>query len=139
METLEGGCHCGAVRFRVVVERREAIECNCSICTKKGFIHCIVPAECFELLQGAEVLASYRFNTGIARHHFCQRCGIHAFYRPRSHPDGYDVNVRCLDGEAPLDGWAIRPFDGHRWEDHVAELRGGAPRTPTPESGAESI
>lgn len=138
METLEGGCHCGAVRFRVRVGRREAIDCNCSVCTKKGFVHLIVPAEHFELLRGADVLASYRFNTGVAEHLFCRVCGIHAFYRPRSHPEGYDVNVRCLDGEAPLDGWAIRPFDGRHWEAHVGELRDPAVQASTPESGGES-
>ncbi|RMG16890.1 MAG: GFA family protein [Deltaproteobacteria bacterium] len=122
MELREGGCHCGRVRFRVQVERREAIECNCSICTKKGFVHLIVPPDRFELLSGAEVLSTYRFHTETARHHFCRICGIHAFYRPRSHPDAYDVNVRCLDGEDPLEGWTLRPFDGRHWEAHIAEI-----------------
>jgi hypothetical protein len=120
--TYEGGCHCGAVRFRVVVEKHEATECNCSICTKKGFLHLIVPPDRFELLCGAEALATYRFNTGVARHTFCRTCGIHSFYTPRSHPDRIDVNVRCLDGDV-RDRFAITAFDGRHWEDNIGALR----------------
>ncbi len=81
--TYEGGCHCGAVRFRVMVDQHKADDCNCSICRKKGFLHLIVPPEQFTLLQGADVLTTYNFNTGVAQHTFCRICGIHAFYRPR--------------------------------------------------------
>ncbi len=98
LDTFEGGCHCGAVRFRVVVDKYQVTECNCSICLKKGFLHLIVPSESFTLLQGAEVLTTYTFNTGVAKHTFCRICGIHSFYVPRSHPDGFSVNLRCLDG-----------------------------------------
>jgi hypothetical protein len=78
-----GGCHCGAIRFRVKVRKYEAIACNCSICQKKGILHLIVPPEDFELLKGEDNLSTYTFNTGIAKHHFCKTCGIHPFYRPR--------------------------------------------------------
>jgi len=122
METLEGGCHCGAVRFRVRVEAFTASDCNCSICTKKGILHLIVPPERFELLKGADALSTYTFNTGIAKHRFCSRCGMHPFYTPRSHPDQIDVNIRCLDGDA-WRRFALTPFDGKNWEAHVAELR----------------
>jgi hypothetical protein len=117
-EVLEGGCHCGKVRFRV----REAIECNCSICTKKGFLHLIVPPERFVLSSGEDELATYRFNTGIAKHRFCKTCGIHPFYTPRSHPDQIDVNLRCLDGDV-LASFSIRQFDGRRWEQNVDAIR----------------
>jgi hypothetical protein len=120
--THEGGCHCGAIRFRVRVERHEALDCNCSICTKKGFLHLIVPRDHFELLSGEGALACYTFNTRIARHTFCRVCGVHPFYTPRSHPDGVDVNVRCLDGDAPA-RFVISPFDGARWEDSVASIQ----------------
>lgn len=125
METLttyEGGCHCGKVRYRVCVERREAIECNCSICRKKGFIHLIVSAAQFTLLQGQADLSNYTFNTGTAKHHFCRHCGIHAFYRPRSHPDGYDVNLRCLDNN-PIEQFKISTFDGAHWEEQIDTIR----------------
>ncbi len=127
--TVTGGCHCGRVRFSVRLSRDQtALECNCSICTKKGFLHLIVAAEQFELRSGQDVMSTYTFNTGIAEHTFCRLCGIHAFYRPRSHPDGFDVNMRCLD---TWPEWVtITPFDGRHWEDRVAEIRGAGPRPP---------
>jgi len=96
--THRGGCHCGRVRFAVDAPARiEAIQCNCSICRMTGFLHLIVPAARFRLLQGAEFLTEYTFNTGVAKHRFCRICGIKSFYVPRSNPDGIDVNVLCLD------------------------------------------
>jgi hypothetical protein len=121
VEVLEGGCHCGAVRFRVQVERFTATDCNCSMCTKKGMLHLIVAPERFELLAGGDALTTYTFNTGVAKHRFCRHCGVHSFYTPRSHPDKVDVNIRCLDGDA-WRRFAISPFDGRNWEAHVAEL-----------------
>jgi hypothetical protein len=120
--TVEGGCHCGAVRFRVTVRRRRVSECNCSMCTMKGFRHVIVPGEDFVLLSGKENLSTYTFNTRTAKHHFCRTCGIHSFYVPRSHPDGFSVNERCLEG-APADWFDLEPFDGHNWEAAVAAIR----------------
>jgi hypothetical protein len=119
--TYTGGCHCGAVRFQVRVSRHEAVDCNCSICRKKGFLHLIVPPEDFTLLSGSETLTTYTFNTGIAKHLFCKTCGIHAFYRPRSHPNDFDVNVRCLDGDV-LEKFQITPFNGSKWEENIDQL-----------------
>ena len=121
-EVLEGGCHCGAVRYRVTVGSREAVECNCSICTKKGFLHLIVPEEDFKLLRGADALTTYTFGTCVAKHHFCSHCGIHSFYRPRSHPEQVDVNIRCLDGANPSE-FHFAHFDGQNWEDSVEAMR----------------
>ena len=96
--THRGGCHCGRVRFEVDAPAAiAALECNCSICRMSGFLHLIVPAARFRLLSGADALNEYTFNTGAAKHRFCCHCGIKSFYIPRSHPDGVDVNVRCLD------------------------------------------
>jgi hypothetical protein len=96
--THHGGCHCGRVRFEVDAPADiAALDCNCSICRMSGFLHLIVPATRFRLLAGAEALGEYSFNTGAAKHRFCRHCGIKSFYIPRSHPDGIDVNVRCLD------------------------------------------
>jgi hypothetical protein len=116
MPTYEGGCHCGRVRFRVTADLSGVSDCNCSVCTKKGFLHLIVPPEQFELLSGEDALSTYQFNTGTAKHTFCRHCGIHAFYVPRSDPDKIDVNVRCLD-DVDLDAITIHPFDGRNWED----------------------
>src|ERR1700724_1785350 len=99
--SYEGGCHCGRVRFRVTADLARVSECNCSICTKKGILHLIVPPERFELLSGKDDLATYEFNTKVAKHTFCRHCGIHPFYVPRSDPDKIDVNVRCLDDIDP--------------------------------------
>jgi hypothetical protein len=116
METYEGGCHCGRVRFRVTADLSRVSDCNCSVCTKKGFLHLIVPPEQFELLSGEDALSTYQFNTGTAKHTFCRHCGIHSFYVPRSDPDKIDVNVRCLD-DIDLTAITVLPFDGRNWED----------------------
>ena len=116
----EGGCHCGAVRFKVRIQTPEALECNCSICSKKGYINLITAADDFVLLEGEGELSTYRFNTGKAEHRFCRNCGIHPFSRPRSHPGYFDVNARCLD--AGLGFLRIRPFDGRNWEDNVSSI-----------------
>ena len=111
MVTHHGACHCGRVRFEVDAPARiEALECNCSICRMTGFLHLIVPAARFRLMQGADVLSEYVFNTGVARHRFCKVCGIKAFYVPRSNPDGIDVNVRCLDA-ATIASVNVSQFD----------------------------
>ncbi len=117
-----GGCHCGAVRFEVEVTEYQAIICNCSICEKKGFIHLIVPEKKFTLIKGLEDLNTYQFNTKIAKHLFCSHCGIHSFYRPRSHPDSFDVNVRCLDSNV-LSKFTIKYFDGRHWEENIDQIR----------------
>ena len=115
INTVEGGCHCGRVRFRVAVELDRVTECNCSMCSKKGFLHLIVPPEHFELISGKDDLVAYQFNTKVARHTFCKVCGIHPFYVPRSDPDKIDVNVRCLDG-VDLATLNVKQFDGQNWE-----------------------
>ena len=117
-----GGCHCGAVRFEVAVTAGvEAQACNCSMCEKVGFIHLIVPESRFRLTAGQDVLTHYRFNSGVADHQFCSVCGVKSFYRPRSNPDGWSVNARCLDDAAGL-AITILPFDGRDWERHGAAL-----------------
>jgi hypothetical protein len=103
------------VRFRVTGDLADTIDCNCSVCTKKGFLHLIVAPERFELLTGADELTTYQFNTNTAKHTFCRTCGMHPFYVPRSDPDKIDVNVRCLDG-VDVAQLHPQPFDGRNWE-----------------------
>jgi len=110
-----GGCHCGRVAFEVTEQLRRVSNCNCSICTKKGFLHWIVPRDTFRLLTPKSALATYTFNTGIAQHYFCRRCGIASFYVPRSDPDKIDVNARCLEG-VDLGRLRVERFDGRNWE-----------------------
>src|SRR5438046_8727319 len=68
LEAYGGSCHCGRVRFRVRADLADILECNCSVCTKKGILHLIVPPAQFELLQGKEALETYQFNTNTAQH-----------------------------------------------------------------------
>ena len=118
-----GACHCGAVRFEVRTSGRIHVEdCNCSICAKTGYLHLIVNGEDFRLLSGDENLAEYRFNTGTARHLFCKTCGVKSFYVPRSHPDGYSVNLRCLNRD-DFDEITIEQYDGQNWEANIDGLR----------------
>ena len=124
MEWRSGGCHCGAVRFEVLSPGAvEAKECNCTICRKAGYLHLIVTKECFRLVKGADSITTYSFNTGTAKHHFCSVCGVKSFYVPRSKPDGYSVNLRCLDdGQVRVVG--IVAFDGRNWEQAFVAAQG---------------
>lgn len=115
VRTYRGGCHCGRVRFEVDAPQvLDVLDCNCSICRMTGYLHLIVPASRFRLLQGDEALVDYRFNTGTARHRFCGHCGIKSFYIPRSHPDGVSVNARCLDDATTLELRVSAFDDGDR-------------------------
>ncbi len=117
LETYEGGCHCGRVRFRARLDFDRLSQCNCTICTKKGAYHLVTLPEDFELLSGGAALKTYTFGSGIAQHSFCSHCGIHAFYVPRSQPDKVSVNARCIDG---IDAPSLKPkrfFDGRNWEE----------------------
>ena len=117
-----GGCHCRAVRFEAALpDVVEAQSCNCSMCQKLGFVHLIVPEDRFRITAGADRLTTYAFNTRTARHTFCSVCGVKPFYRPRSNPDGWSVNARCLDDPDSLD-IRIEAFDGRNWEAHAASL-----------------
>jgi len=117
-----GSCHCGAVRIEVQAPVDiEAYECNCSMCRRTGFLHLIVPASRFRLMSGEQVLTTYTFGTHTAKHWFCSICGVRPFYVPRSNPDGFSVNVRCLD-QAAIRSVKVLPFDGENWESGAAAL-----------------
>ena len=118
-----GSCHCGAVSFEVEAPADlEVSECNCSICSRTGYLHLIVPRSRFNLLSGEDNLTTYTFDTHEAKHLFCKTCGIKSFYIPRSHPQGISVNVRCLD-EATINSVTIEKFDGKNWEQNIDKLK----------------
>lgn len=122
MMRAAGGCHCGAVRFTVTFDDPPALlDCNCSICAKTGFLHLIQTTSQFTLLAGAESLGDYRFGTGTARHLFCRICGVKSFYVPRSHPGGFSVNWRALEGVEHVVP-RITAYDGRNWEAARAAL-----------------
>ena len=117
-----GGCHCGRIRFEVRAPAQLAVaECNCSICAKSGYLHLIVEKDRFALICGEDALATYTFNTGVAKHYFCSHCGIKSFYIPRSHPDGVSVNARCIDS-GTIESMSVTPFDGQHWESARSSL-----------------
>jgi hypothetical protein len=117
----QGSCHCGAVKFEInAPEEITCEDCNCSICFKSGYLHLIIPKSDFKLLQGESSLTTYTFNTGVAKHPFCKICGIKSFYIPRSNPDGYDVNVRCLEPQPKV--MKVEEFDGTNWEEHAYKV-----------------
>ena len=118
---VEGGCHCGLVRFEAEVPDGpvEVLDCDCSICRMTGYLHLIVPEQDFRLVEGRRDTATYRFGTGTAQHIFCTQCGIKSFYRPRSHPEGYSINLRCLDDGHGVDARIAR-FDGRHHPGAIA-------------------
>jgi hypothetical protein len=119
-----GGCHCGRVRFEIQAPAAiEVSDCNCSICAKAGYLHLTVPQSRFRLLSGSDSLSSYQFNTATAKHLFCSICGVKSFYIPRSHPDGYSVNARCLDDGTVTD-MHVQRIDGKNWEQQFPQGRG---------------
>ena len=78
-------------------------------------------------LDTSSHLTTYTFNTGLAKHLFCKVCGIHSFYRPRSHPNHFDVNIRCLDNYQLIkDRFAVTPYDGRNWEDNISKINDDA-------------
>ena len=118
----QGGCHCGAVKFEFEADTSAVVyQCNCSICTLTGFLHLIIPRRAFNLLTPRDNLSTYTFNTGLAKHRFCRRCGIKSFYVPRSNPMGISVHFRCVE-EGTFTGVKIEPFDGKNWEQQAGRL-----------------
>jgi hypothetical protein len=86
--------------------------CDCSMCRRKGAIVASVPLSGLRIVQGADALTLYRFNTGVARHYFCSRCGIHTHHQRRSSPHQYGYNIACLEGINPFLLGAIPTSDG---------------------------
>lgn len=117
-----GQCHCGNVKFELEASADlDVTECNCSVCYKTGFLHLFVAKKNFRLLKGEGAQQTYTFGSGIAQHYFCETCGIKSFYVPRSHPDGYSVNVRCLDPDT-IRSQTVTPFDGRNWDKNIDKL-----------------
>jgi hypothetical protein len=114
--TLNGSCHCGAVKFtaRLIEGFASARRCTCSICRLRGAVAVTSTPEEFHITQGADSLATYRFNTGVAEHHFCSVCGFYTHHKRRSDPSQLGVNVACLEGVSPFDFREVKVHDGIR-------------------------
>ena len=107
-------CHCGTVRFRVRLSEglTSARRCDCSLCRMRGGVAVTAGLDGVEVLEGTEALTEYRFNTGVARHFFCSKCGVYTYHRRRSNPNEYGVNAACLEGVSPFDFAEVRVEDG---------------------------
>lgn len=114
--TVEGSCHCGAVKFAVELPYglSSARRCTCSICRMRGAIAVTAKIDGLKVTQGESELSTYRFNTGTAEHHFCGVCGIYTHHKRRSNPDELGVNVACLEGVSPFDFAEVLVYDGDR-------------------------
>ena len=125
IESANGACHCGTVRFRVRLTDglNTARRCTCSFCRMRGAVAVSAPLDGFTLLGGEDALSLYRFNTGTARHYFCSRCGIYTHHQRRSNPQEYGINVACLDAISPFDFDEVIVNDG---VNHPADSRGGS-------------
>jgi hypothetical protein len=111
---MAGRCHCGAVHFEATLSDgfNSIIRCTCSYCRMRGAVVAAVEAGGIKFVSGADALTSYRFNTGVAEHFFCSRCGIYTHHQRRSDPNSYAVNVACLDGVSPFDFPEVPVIDG---------------------------
>jgi hypothetical protein len=114
--TLNGSCHCGAVKFTAELPKglASARRCTCSICRMRGAIAVTSTDADFTIHEGEDKLATYRFNTKTAEHHFCSVCGIYTHHKRRSNAGQIGVNVACLEGVSPFDFAEIVVYDGTR-------------------------
>lgn len=114
--TLNGSCHCGAVKFTATLTQgfASARRCTCSICRMRGAVAVTSTPADFRITKGEDKLATYRFNTMSAEHHFCTICGIYTHHKRRSNPDQLGVNVACLQGVSPFDFEEVVAYDGSR-------------------------
>lgn len=95
----KGSCHCGQISFEVEGDLEQAMECNCSHCSRKGYLLWFLPRARLTL-HADEALATYTFNKHVIRHHFCSNCGCAPFGFGKD-PSGAEtaaINVRCLEG-----------------------------------------
>ena len=136
LQEREGACHCGAVKFAVALpaELRGA-RCDCSICAMKGAVTVGTTLDGLEVTEGKELLTLYQFNTGVAQHWFCSRCGSYTFHQRRSDPNTYGVNVACLGLNPYHDFPDVAVFDGlhHVRDTGTSRLAGRMRFEPNPD------
>lgn len=127
-KTWNGACHCGAVRFQVRLtdEMNTARRCSCSYCAMRGAIAVSANLDDISILGGQDILSTYQFNSGTAKHYFCSRCGIYTHHQRRSNPHQYGINVACLEGVSPFDFAAVPVYDG---QNHPKDSKAATPAT----------
>jgi hypothetical protein len=109
----KGSCHCGKVAFEVEGELTQVAECNCSHCSRKGYLMWFVKRSQLRLTTSEDDLATYRFNKHVIDHRFCKTCGCAPFASGSAGAaaEGAAINVRCLEDVDPA-SLKIVPFDG---------------------------
>jgi hypothetical protein len=76
-----------------------AVECNCSHCSRKGYLLWFVPRTDFTLESPADALGTYTFNKHAIKHHFCPKCACAPFgFGTSNGMEMAAVNIRCLEG-----------------------------------------
>lgn len=111
--SYQGSCHCGKIAFEFDGEVGKAIECNCSLCSRRGYLLTFVPSANFTLKTDEANLSTYRFNKEVIAHHFCATCGC-APFGEGADPQGnkmFAVNLRCVEGIDPA-GLSVHKVDG---------------------------
>ena len=105
VETFNGSCHCGAVKFEVDLDLgKGGSHCNCSICNKIGQLGVIAKPEAFRLLTSETALSIYEWGAKISQRYFCKTCGVHCFARGFLEQIGgayVSVNLNAVDGIEP--------------------------------------
>jgi hypothetical protein len=97
--SYRGSCHCGQIRFEVQGQLDTAVECNCSHCSRKGYLLWFVPRTDFTLESPTDLLGTYTFNKHAIRHHFCPKCGCAPFgFGASKGAEMAAINIRCLEG-----------------------------------------
>ncbi len=122
---MRGRCHCGAVQFEATLTDglRTARRCTCSLCRMRGAVAVSAELGGLTVTRGEEFLATYTFNTGSAKHHFCSKCGIYTHHQRRSNPNQYGVNLACLEGLSPFDLEEVPVLDGMNHPSDTGLLR----------------
>lgn len=117
--SLRGSCHCGRIVFELDAPIASVVECNCSICRRRGALWIGATEAQLRIVSGESELTLYRFGTETAKHYFCKHCGIHPFARPRIAPTHWAVNARCIDA-LDVRALPVVPFDGEHWDEAAA-------------------
>jgi|TARA_X000000950_G_scaffold675_1_gene762 hypothetical protein len=109
----KGSCHCKNIEFEVETNLEKIVQCNCSICIRRNAKMIMIPKENFTLTKGESDLVLYQFNSNIAKHYFCMKCGIYTHHNRKSDPNGMGVNLGCIE---ELDATEYDPiaFDGRK-------------------------
>ncbi|MBN1653366.1 MAG: GFA family protein [Deltaproteobacteria bacterium] len=94
-----GSCHCGRITYDVEGEIEQAVECNCSHCSRKGYLLWFVPREQLTLSDPEVELSTYTFNKHVIKHHFCSNCGCAPFGFGKDSKGNATaaVNLRCIE------------------------------------------